>query len=161
MGTPATHRPFQDEIAHNHCWGCGPANEHGLQIKSYWQGDEGVCTYQPLPHHMAGPTHVLNGGIIATLMDCHSACTAIAAAYQAEGRGMNTEPSIWYVTASMRITYLRPTPIGNPVTLRARVKKTRDRMSWLTCSLFSGGEERARGELLFVRVPDSWREAPA
>ncbi|MFQ5944451.1 MAG: PaaI family thioesterase, partial [Anaerolineales bacterium] len=131
----------------------------GLQIKSYWSGDEAVCTWQPEEHHMAGPSHILNGGIIATVIDCHCICTAIAAAYRAEGRAMNTEPSIWYATASLQISYLNPTPIHEPVILRARVKETKGKKTVVSCSLYAREEECARAELLAVRVPTAWREA--
>lgn len=113
-------RAFQDQLRENHCFGCGSANEHGLQIKSYWSGDQAVCTWQPQTFHAAGPPDLLNGGIIATLIDCHSICTAIAAAYHAEGREIGSEPPVWYVTASLKVRYLRPTPIDQPVVLRAR-----------------------------------------
>lgn len=150
---------FQDHIAEKHCWGCGILNERGLQIKSTWSGDEAVCTWQPMDYHLAGPTHVLNGGIIATIIDCHSICTAIAAAHRAEGRAMNTEPSIWYATASLQVTYLKPTPINEPVVLRARVKEMKGKKTIITCSLFAEGEECARGEVVAVRVPPAWRHA--
>jgi acyl-coenzyme A thioesterase PaaI-like protein len=154
---------FQDKIPGNYCWGCGNINEHGLQIKSYWSGDEAVCTWQPKPYHAAGPTHVLNGGIIATVIDCHSVCTAIAAAYRAEGREIGTEPPIWYVTKSLQVTYLRPTPIDQPITLRARIKETNEKATILTCSLFEKGkgEECARGEVVAIRVANAWLEATA
>ena len=150
---------FQDHIAEKHCWGCGILNERGLQIKSTWSGDEAVCTWQPMDYHLAGPTHVLNGGIIATIIDCHSICTAIAAAHRAEGRAMNTEPSIWYATASLQVTYLKPTPIHEPVVLRARVKEMKGEKTIVTCSLFAMEEECARGEVVAVRVPPAWRHA--
>jgi len=150
---------FQDDIAEQHCWGCGVLNEHGLQIKSYWSGDEAVCTWQPKAHHMAGPTHVLNGGIIATIIDCHSICTAIAAAHRAEGWTGNADASIWYVTASLQVTYLKPTPIREPVMLRARVKETKGKKTIVTCSLFAKEEECARGEVVAVRVPPAWRQS--
>jgi len=65
------HKAFQELIQGNHCWGCGTLNPRGLQIKSYWSGEESVCKFQPQAHHMAGPPHVLNGGIIATVINCH------------------------------------------------------------------------------------------
>ncbi|MDP6064450.1 MAG: PaaI family thioesterase, partial [SAR202 cluster bacterium] len=77
---------FQELIQGNHCFGCGSLNEHDLQIRSYWNGEKTVCNWMPREYHMAGPTHVLNGGIIATLIDCHVICTAIAAVYRNEGR---------------------------------------------------------------------------
>ncbi|MFQ5801619.1 MAG: PaaI family thioesterase [Candidatus Methylomirabilales bacterium] len=151
---------FQDEIAEKHCWGCGILNEHGLQIKSYWSDNEAVCIWQPKDYHMAGPKHILNGGIIATIIDCHSICTAIADAHRAEGRAMNAESSIWYATASLQVTYLKPTPIDEPVVLRARVKETKGRKTIVTCSLFVKEEECVRGEVVAVRVPPAWRQAP-
>ena len=129
-----------------------------MQIKSYWSGDEAVCTWQPKPYHAAGPLHVLNGGIIGTIIDCHCVCTAIAAAYRAEGREIGTEPPIWYVTKSLQVTYLRPTPIDQPVVLRARIKGVDERKTVLTCSLFGKGEECAQGEVVAVRVPSVWLE---
>ncbi|MFQ5693447.1 MAG: PaaI family thioesterase [Nitrospinota bacterium] len=152
-------RAFQDEFADNHCWGCGGANDHGLRIKSYWSGEESVCTWNPRHYHAAGPPNVLNGGIIATLIDCHCICTAVAAAYRAEGRGIDSEPLIWYVTASLRVSYLRPTPIDRPVTLRARILEAVPRKTVLSCSLSAQGEERALGEVVAVRVPPGWHES--
>jgi acyl-coenzyme A thioesterase PaaI-like protein len=151
---------FQDALAGNLCWGCGPTNAHGLQIKSYWNGAEAVCTFQPQPYHMAGPPHILNGGIIATLIDCHCVCTAMAAAYRTEGRAMDTAPPIYYATGSLHVTYLRPTPIQEPVVLHAQVKEMKERKTIITCSLFCKGEECARGEVVAVRVPATWRAAP-
>ncbi len=84
---------FQDELTNNNCWGCGSTNSHGLQIKSYWSGVEVLCIWHPKEYHV-GPKHFLNGGIIATIIDCHCIFTAIAAAYRAEGRKMNSQPSI-------------------------------------------------------------------
>ena len=151
-------KAFQELIQGNHCWGCGNLNSHGLQIKSYWSGEESVCSWRPQEYHMAGPAHVLNGGIIATLIDCHCICTAIAAAYRAEGREIGTGERIWYATGSLNVSYKRPTPIGEEVTLRAQIKDVIDRKTVLTCSLYAKGEERARGELLAIRVPLEWME---
>ena len=108
---------------------------------------------------MAGPMHILNGGIIATIIDCHCICTAIAAAYRAEGRAMNTEPFIWYATGSLNVSYLKPTPIQEPVVLRARVTETKGKKTIVTCSLYAREDECARGEVVAVRVSSAWREA--
>ncbi len=62
-------KAIQDLLPGNHCWGCGPDNPRGLQIKSHVEGDETVCRFQPSPDHMAGPTHVVYGGIIASVID--------------------------------------------------------------------------------------------
>ena len=147
---------FQDQIPDNQCWGCGPQNPSGLQIKSYWNGDESVCFYQPQPHQMAGPPNVLNGGIIASLIDCHCVCTAVAAAYRSEGRKIGSTPLIWYATGSLQVTYMRPTPINAPVELRARIVEMSPKKTRLSCTLMSGGEECARGEVTAVRVAAGW-----
>jgi acyl-coenzyme A thioesterase PaaI-like protein len=144
---------IQDRIPHNHCFGCGPLNDRGLHIKSYADGDETVCTFQPSPHHAAGPTHVLNGGIIATIVDCHCVCTAIADAYRAAGREIGGAPLIWCVTAALKIDYLAPTPISAPVELRARVREVKGRKRIVDCVLSSGGRACARGEVVAVEVP--------
>ncbi len=150
-------RSFQELIEENFCWGCG-VNEPGFHIRSHWSGDESVCTWQPKEYHMAGPRHILNGGIIATIIDCHCICTAVAAAYKEEGREINTRPDIWYATASLQISYLKPALIKEPVVLRAKVKEMKGKKTILTCSLFSRGEECARAEVVAVRVPDAWRK---
>ncbi len=134
-----------------HCWGCGRNNEHGLHLKSYWQGDETVATFQPEEYHLAF-AGFLNGGIIATLIDCHSVNTATAAVFRAEGRKLEVDPLSGFVTGSLFIKYLRPTPVGKAVTLRARVKEMKERKVTVTCSLYSGDTECAVGEVVAVRL---------
>ena len=153
----STTAALQDQIPHNHCWGCGPLNPDGLQIKSYLEGAETVCTFMPYAQHMAGPVHVVNGGIIATVIDCHSICTAIAHAYAAEGRAIGSTPEIWCATASLSVEYLRPTPIAAPMVLHARVTGSEGRRTTVACTVFSGETEVARAEVLAVRVRESWR----
>jgi len=148
---------LQDRIPRNHCWGCGPSNAEGLQLKSYPDGDGAVSTWQPRPPFFAGPRHVLNGGVIASLIDCHSVCTAIADAYRSEGREIGSPPDIWCATASLSVSYLRPVPLDAPVTLRAKVTERNGRRATVDCSLESNGKECARGEIVAVRVPESWR----
>jgi acyl-coenzyme A thioesterase PaaI-like protein len=150
---------IQDQIPHNHCWGCGTLNPQGLHIKSHPDGEETVCRFEPAPEHMAGPTHVVNGGIIAAVIDCHCICTAIADAYRVAGRALGSEPLLWSVTASMKIDYLAPTPIGAAMELRARVAETKGRKRVVRCSVSSGGRECARAEVVAVEVPPSWRAA--
>ncbi len=149
---------FQDQIPDNNCFGCGPGNREGLRIKSYWEGEEAVCTYRPEHHHSAGPPQFLNGGIIATLIDCHSVCTAIANAYRLENRPIGSAPHIWSVTAKLNVTYLHPTPLDGPVTLRARIIEAGPKKTLVQCRLFAKpGEECARGDVMAVRVPPTWR----
>ena len=144
---------YDDSVSY--CYGCGRLNEHGLQIKSYWDGDEVVCTFQPKPYHMAIPGYVY-GGLIASLIDCHCIGTAAAAQYRAEGRELDSEPALRYVTASLHVRYLRPTPMGPLLTIRAQAQKIEGRRVTVTCALYASGEECARGEVIAVLMPDDW-----
>lgn len=152
-------KAIQDLIPHNRCWGCGTLNPRGLRIKSFVDGDETVCRFQPSPDHMAGPTHVLNGGVIATVVDCHAVCTAIADAYRTAGRELGSEPLLWCVTASLKVDYLAPTPIAGPVELRARVREAKGRKRVVECTVRADGKECARAEVIAVEVPAEWRGA--
>jgi acyl-coenzyme A thioesterase PaaI-like protein len=150
-------RAFQEEFAElgiHQCWGCGTHNEQGLQIKSYWDGEEGICTWQPQPYHQAHPG-IVNGGILATLIDCHAACTATAAAYRAENRAITTLPQIACVTGSLQLTYLRPTPLAEPLLLRASIRERTGRKTIVDCMLSTQGELRVRAEVVVVRLPDT------
>ena len=150
-------KAFQDYYPDNvaHCYGCGRLNENGLQIKSYWDGEEAICTYTPRPYHTAIPGYVY-GGLIASLIDCHSTGTAAAAAYRAAGRPMETEPAFRFVTASLQVDYLRPTPLGVPLELRATVKEIKGRKVVVSSTLSAAGEVCARGEVVAVQVPEHW-----
>jgi acyl-coenzyme A thioesterase PaaI-like protein len=148
---------FQDSIPHNHCYGCGPSNAQGLKLKSCWQGEESVAVFAPQPWHAAGPEQFLNGGIIATLIDCHCICTAIADCYRREGRVIGSEPNIWCVTASLKVDYLKPARIDQPVKLGASVIESSGKKIRVVCALLSGDQECARGDVLAIRVDASWR----
>lgn len=146
-------RPIQDfypdEIAI--CYGCGRHNADGLHIQTYWDGEEGASRFTPRPHHTAFPGFVY-GGLLASLIDCHSMGTAIAATYQAEGRAPGSEPEVTYVTGNLNVSYLHPTPMGSELTLRARVKELHPRKAIVTCSLYADGRETVQAEVVAVRV---------
>jgi acyl-coenzyme A thioesterase PaaI-like protein len=145
-------RSFQDQGAVLHCYGCGADNGSGLRIKSYWDGDEAVCRWRAAPHHCGGRKEIVNGGVIATLIDCHSLNLAVARAYRDEGRAIGSAPVIGYVTGNLNVSYLKPAPIDGELELRARIKKLEGRKAWVECTLSAGGEVRARGEVLGIRV---------
>jgi acyl-coenzyme A thioesterase PaaI-like protein len=146
---------YADEVSY--CYGCGRLNEKGLQLKSYWDGDEAVCTYRPLAHHMAIPGYVY-GGLIASLVDCHSTGTAAAAAYRSESRAMDTEPALRFVTASLHVDFLKPTPITAELSLRAKVEEIRGRKIVVASELRAAGELCARGQAVLVQMPEKWLE---
>ncbi|MCJ7618977.1 MAG: PaaI family thioesterase, partial [Anaerolineae bacterium] len=142
---------YPDDLSH--CYGCGRLNEFGLQIKSCWDGEETVCTFFPRPYHTAIPGYVY-GGLIASLIDCHGTGTAAAAAYRAQGRPMDTEPPLRYVTASLHVDFLRPTPIGVPLEIRGRVKEIKGRKVVVDATLSAQGEVCARGQVVAVQMPE-------
>ena len=143
---------YPDDLSY--CYGCGRLNEHGLQIKSFWDGDETLAVYTPRPYHTAIPGYVY-GGLIASLIDCHSTGTAAAAAYKAEGRSMESEPALRFLTASLHVEYLKPTPMGVPLEIRGVIKEVKGRKVIVTSTLSANGEVCARGEVVAVRMPDS------
>ncbi|MBN7797288.1 PaaI family thioesterase [Parahaliea mediterranea] len=152
---------IQDQIRGNHCFGCSPDNPHGHHIKSAWDGERAICHFAPEPWHCAGSPHYVYGGLIASVIDCHCICTAMAEAYQREGRAIGEGENILYVTGQLNVSYLRAAPIAGPLVLEARVTEAGERKSRVTCSLAVNGEECARAELVAVRVPASWGEAEA
>lgn len=149
---------IQDQIPHNHCYGCGPDNPDGMQIKSHWDGEVSVCHYMPRAEQCAGPTQFLYGGTIASLIDCHCVCTAIAQQYQLDGREVGEGAPIWCVTGHLEVSFLAPTAIGEPVELRASIVEFKGKKTTLKCTLYSGGEAKAEGRVVAIRVPDSWRQ---
>jgi acyl-coenzyme A thioesterase PaaI-like protein len=153
-----TKTAIQDRIPHNHCYGCGPENPDGMQIKSYWDGRESVCTYSPRPEQCAGPTQYLYGGTIASLIDCHCVCTSIANYYQRDGYEVGEGPSIWCVTGGLEVRYLKPTAIDRPVELRATISECTGKKTVLACTLSSDGVKTAEGTVVAIRVPAEWRE---
>ena len=148
---------IQDLLPHNHCYGCGADNPKGMQIKSHWDGDETVCVYTPRPEQCAGPEQYLYGGTIASLIDCHSVGTAIANYYRSEGREVGQGEEIWCVTGRLTVNYVAPTPIDADVTLRASVAECGEKKTIINCRMFSGDTLTAEGEVIAIRVPNSWR----
>jgi acyl-coenzyme A thioesterase PaaI-like protein len=148
-------KAFQDYYPDrfSHCYGCGRLNADGLQIKSYWDGEESVCRFVPRARYTAIPG-IVYGGLIASLIDCHSTGTASAAAYRAENRAMDSLPPLRFVTASLHVDYLKPTPIAVPLEVRGRIKSIKPRKVVVTTELIAGGDVCARGEVVAVQVPE-------
>lgn len=148
-------KAFQDYYNEfsSQCYGCGRLNDAGLQIKSYWDGDETVCDFQPKPYHTGLPGYIY-GGLIASLIDCHSTGSAAAAAYRAEGRPMGTEPALRFVTAALHVEYILPTPLAGPLHLRSTFKEIKERKVIVLTELSESGKVTATGEVVCVRMPE-------
>ncbi len=148
---------YPDELAH--CTGCGRLNERGLHLRSFWSGDASEARFTPQPFHTAVPGFV-NGGLIASLIDCHGTGTAAAATYRAENREMDTLPPHRFVTAALRVDYLRPTPLGPELVLRGVVRSISGRKVIVDVAVSVGGEITVRGEVVAVEIPQSMRPTP-
>lgn len=135
------------------CYGCGRLNEHGHHIRSFWDGDETVAYFTPQPYHIAVPGYVY-GGLLASLIDCHGTGTAAAAAYRAAGRPMDSQPALRFLTASLHVEYLRPTPLGVKLEIRGRVKEVKGRKVVVEEWILARGEVTVRGEVIAVQVPE-------
>ena len=145
---------FQDYYPddYSHCYGCGRLNERGHQIKSFWDGDEGVCRLVPAAHFTGGMKNILYGGMIASLMDCHGAGTAAAAKARELKIEMKPGAMPRFVTASLKVDYLSPTPVGTEVELRARVEEIKGRKVTVSVTLSTQGTVHARGQLIMVQI---------
>ena len=159
-------RSLQDQFAPRlTCFGCGPANEKGLQIKSFVQGDRVVCHFTPQPHHRAfgdeSGAGMINGGIIGALLDCHLCWTG--AYHLMVRRGLETPPCC--VTAKYSVTFEQPTPVGKELILEAWVTGSSDRKAVVEGTLGTGDLITARGDGTFVSVKEGhpayhrWGEA--
>ncbi len=135
------------------CFGCGQKNENGLQIKSYWDVDNVhvIMRHTPDSRYIGWPSLVY-GGLISCLVDCHSNWTVMAYHYRAEGREPETLPRIDCVTGTLGVKYIKPTPMGVPLTLKARVEGEVARKTRVLCEVYAGDTLTVLGDSIFVRV---------
>ena len=145
---------FQDHYPErfSHCYGCGRSNPHGHHLKSYWNGEETVARFTARPEFSGGvPGHVF-GGMVASLLDCHGTASAAAFAYRAAGREMGDDAEFMrFVTASLKVDFLRPTPIEAELVIRGQLIAIEGRKVRVSLSLSEGGLTCARGEMLAVQ----------
>ena len=153
-------KAFQDHYPENvsHCYGCGSNNHHGHRIKTFWEGDETVTRFKPEPFHTSVPGYAY-GGLIASLIDCHSTGTAAAAMYRSEGRDMDTLPPFRFVTGSLHVDFLKPTPLETTLEIRGQVKEIKGRKVVVETTVIADGVVTARGSVVAVQMPDSFGQA--
>lgn len=131
------------------CFGCGPANDKGLRIKSRPEGDAVVADWTPQPHHRAAPG-MLNGGILGALLDCHSNWTACHHLMTRDG--LDAPPCT--VTAEFHVKLLRPTPSEQPLRLHAQVVDSKGDRATVEARVESGGKVTATCRGVFVAVTE-------
>ena len=133
------------------CFGCGSANAAGLRLRSYPGDGVVTATFAPWPEHDNGAGY-LNGGIISTLLDCHSAA---AVALEAQARGWSPPPGapFAFITAGLDVRFLRPAPLTEPVDLVGRVTAAGEAEMTVAVELQWEGKPRASGVAVWKR----WR----
>jgi acyl-coenzyme A thioesterase PaaI-like protein len=150
------HDAIQDQYSDDlsYCYGCGRLNESGYQLKSYWDGSTAVAHFRPEPYQTSLPGFVY-GGLIASLIDCHGTGTAAAAASRVQGRPGGSLSASRFVTASLKVDYLRPTPMGVELELRGTAEEVGKRKVVVSVTLLAGGEVCARGTVVAVQAPET------
>jgi acyl-coenzyme A thioesterase PaaI-like protein len=142
---------YPDDVAH--CYGCGRLNPRGYQLKSYWDGEHTVATFVPQPHHTAIPGYVY-GGLIASLIDCHGTGSAAAAAKRTAGMHGDVDTLPRFVTASLSVDFLKPTPLGPLLELRGSIVERTDRKVIVDVVVTADGIVTARGRVVAARMPE-------
>lgn len=153
---PAIQDLYPEHLAH--CYGCGRLNGHGHHIRTFEDGEQTVSEFTPDASHIAVPGFVY-GGVIASLIDCHSTATAaaaMAAASQQPLHGAGAKPPPRFVTGSLHVDYLRPTPMGEPLVVRGKAREIRGRKVIVESTVYAGGVATARGEVVAVLMPDNF-----
>ena len=137
----------------SHCFGCGTKNEKGHQLKTFWEGDKTVSYYKPLHEHKAIPGFVY-GGLIASLIDCHSTASGSAALFREEKSTSKFYPRC--VTAKLCVDFLTPTPIDIELKLIGRIFEIKGRKVIVKTELFAGNEICAKGEAVVVKISQNF-----
>jgi acyl-coenzyme A thioesterase PaaI-like protein len=154
MSAMAIQDSYSREFAH--CFGCGPANPHGHHLKSYLVGDETLARFTPDSKYSGGVPDHLYGGMVASLLDCHGAASAAAYAARQEGQvtGGGGAP-IRFVTASLKVDFKRPVPLGTELVLHGRLRSLDGRKAWIDLVLMAGETTCASAEMLAIRLLDA------
>ncbi len=150
----------QDEYADDFswCYGCGRLNENGLHVRTGWDGDKTVSYYTPREDQIAVPG-VVYGGLIASIIDCHSTGSASLALHRKNGHepGSGVEPPR-FVTASLHVDYLKPTPHGVTLKLVGTVEEIHPKRFRVLTEVMANGEVCAKGDVVAVVIPDGFMD---
>ena len=146
---PAIQDLYPDDFAH--CFGCGRNNPSGHQLKSFVEGEDVVAHFTPEPHHTSIPGFVY-GGLLASLVDCHAMATAASAELAALHKPAGT-PAPRYVTAALKVDYLKPTPLGAELEIPGHVTERKERKSVVALTVSGAGTITVRGEAVAVPMP--------
>ena len=143
---------YPDDVAH--CYGCGRLNPHGYQLKTYPAGELTESRFTPEPYHTAVPGYVY-GGLIASLIDCHSTGSAAIFKMQAEGKEPGGEEAPRFVTAHLEVDFLAPTPLGMELRLVGHKVEVKERKVVVDTEMFAGEKLVAKGHAVLVLMPET------
>ena len=150
----------QDHYPENyaHCFGCGRASPTGHRFKTRFADGEGVTRFTPGSDQVAMPGFVY-GGLVASLVDCHAIGTAAGDAEARAGRAVGEAPAPRFVTASLKVDFLAPTPVGVELVARGRVREAGPRKAIVEVTVEAHGVVTARGEVVAVSIPASMQRS--
>lgn len=154
------HVSFQDcySDANAHCYGCGRLNEAGLKVRTFWDPEtpgHSITTFTPPTVMTGGMPGNLYGGILASLIDCHSTATASAARAREEGLEPGDGEFPRFVTASLQVDFAAPTPVAVPLTLRGVIEEMAGRKVVVSTALIANNRECVRGRAVLVQIPST------
>lgn len=143
---------YPDDLSH--CYGCGRLNPQGYKLRSGWDGDETIAYFTPSANHTAIPGFVY-GGLLASLVDCHGTGSAALAAYKQDNREWDSYPAFRFVTASLLVNYLKPTPLGVELEIRGIIKEIKGRKVIIEITISADGITTVSGQVVAVQVPEN------
>lgn len=147
-------KPIQDHYGdkYDQCYGCGPHNSDGLQLKSYWDGEKATANFVPAKKHN-GIDGFVYGGLVASLVDCHAMATA-AANLVNNTKQIAALPR--FVTGTLTVKYIKPTPLsGSSIELSAKVTEQAERRSTVHVKVSVDGTVTAEGEVIAFHIPET------
>lgn len=132
------------EVSDNRCcFICGPRNPIGLKVKPSWDETAG-CAWMTvvIPPDFQGWEGIVHGGIVAALLDEVSAYAGMSISRQ-------------LVTAELKVRYLKPVPVGQEITVEARVREQVRRSLLVDAQVTCQGEALARseGRMVILKTP--------
>jgi len=142
---------YPDDVAH--CYGCGFLNEQGHRIKTHWDGEQTVTRFTPLPEHTAVPGYVY-GGLLASLIDCHSTGSGAAALARSRGVDMERDGAPRCVTGTLEVRYTAPTPLGPELEIRGTIIEVKGRKVVVASELRAGDVVCVTGRAVVIEMPD-------
>jgi len=141
---------LQDTYAPNSiCFGCGPANKEGLQLKSYAANDRVITHFQPKTHHHAFG-NFLSGGVIGAILDCHCNWTGLCFAM----REQNLKTPPYTVTSQFTVKFLRPTPMEKTLLLSGKLEKIENNKIYVYGELIANEKVTATCDAIFAVVKE-------